>query len=115
MAARMIRRFNQNRYFLYLKLAVFVLVPVVLLVLPAGYFDQGESVCLSQVLFDLECYACGMTRAVMHLIHLNFTEAFYYNPLAFVVFPLLAFLWARWFWKDWTRLKGLTSLINQAE
>ncbi|MBK6622074.1 MAG: DUF2752 domain-containing protein [Saprospirales bacterium] len=104
----MIRRFKNNRYFLYFKLGFYILVPLVLLLLPAGYFDKGESICLSQVLFQLECYACGMTRATMHLIHLDFTEAFYYNPLAFAVFPLLAFFWARWFWKDWTRLRALS-------
>lgn len=103
----MIRRFNNNRYFLIFKLGFYLLVPVVLLILPAGYFDKGESVCLSQVLFNVECYACGLTRATMHLIHLNFTEAFYYNPISFVAFPLLAFLWARWFWKDWIRLRAL--------
>lgn len=107
MAAHMIRRFKDNPYFLYLKLAFYVLVPAVLLVLPAGYFDQGESVCLSRVLFDLECYACGMTRASMHLIHLNFTEAYYFNAMSFVVVPVLAFLWARWFWTDWNRLRAL--------
>jgi len=103
----MIRRFNDNRNFLILKQGFYILVPVVLLILPAGFFDRGESICLSRTLFDLECYACGLTRATMHLIHLDITEAFYYNPLVFVVFPLLAFLWARWFWKDWNRLRAL--------
>ncbi|MBK7408154.1 MAG: DUF2752 domain-containing protein [Saprospirales bacterium] len=82
-------------------------MPVVLLILPATYFDKGQSICLSQVLFGLECYACGMTRATMHLIHLDFTEAFYYNQLAFVVFPLLAFMWAKWFLKDWKQFRAL--------
>jgi hypothetical protein len=37
---------------------------------------------------------------MMHLIHFDVTEAVYHHPLSVVVFPLLAFVWARWFWKD---------------
>ena len=48
--------------------------------------------CLSKVLAGIECYGCGMTRAIMHLIHLDFKEAYQYNKLSFVVFPVLTFL-----------------------
>jgi hypothetical protein len=40
----------------------------------------------------MECYACGMTRACMHLIHFEFVDAYFYNPLAFIVVPLLTLL-----------------------
>lgn len=90
---------------LYIRIAFFLIVPVVLLILPAGFFDEGQSLCLSVLLFDQTCYACGMTRAIMHLIHFEFAEAYYYNILGFLVFPLLAYQWFRWFWKDWTALK----------
>ena len=64
----------------------------VLIALPADFFDQGQSICLSVVLFDRECYGCGMTRGVQHLLHLDFHEAWEYNKLAFVVVPLGLFL-----------------------
>ena len=60
----------------------------VLLYLPADFFDGGKSVCLSVVLFDQECYGCGMTRGVQHLLHLDLEEAWNYNKLAFIVLPL---------------------------
>jgi hypothetical protein len=91
---------------LKLRLIGYIVVPIVLLILPATYFDHGKSMCLSVLLFDLECYGCGMTRAMMHLIHFDFAEAYYFNPLSFAAFPLLAFVWAQWFWKDWLRLRN---------
>ncbi|MGB3547143.1 MAG: DUF2752 domain-containing protein [Saprospiraceae bacterium] len=86
------------------ELGVLIVVPVVLLVLPADYFDTGESVCLSVVLLDTECYGCGITRSVMHLIHGNLTESLYYNYLGVVVTPLLAFVAGT---RIWTNLRAL--------
>lgn len=94
---------------LYARFAGYVLIPLALLALPADYFDQGQAMCLSVLLFKQECYACGLTRSIMHLIHFEFTEALYYNILGFIVFPALAYQWFKWFWADWKRwldLKG---------
>ena len=92
-------------YFTIAKLALIVLTPVVLLILPGDFFDNGESICLSKVLFNTECFACGMTRACMHLIHFEFRQASSYNMLCFIVFPLVALIWAQWFFKEWKLYK----------
>lgn len=91
---------NFRYWFTIAKLVFIAAAPVVLLLLPAGFFDNGKSLCLSQVLFDVECYACGMARACMHLIHLDFEEAYAYNMLSFIVLPLLAVIWVQWFLKE---------------
>jgi len=95
-----------NRYSRLLRFAVFILLPVILLVLPAAFFDEGRSWCLSVILFNKPCYACGLTRAAMHLIHLDFADAYYFNPLIFAVFPLLAAQWAIWFWNDFQAFRN---------
>lgn len=87
-------------YFTIARLLFIILVPPVLLLLPANFFDGGNSICLSRVFFDMECLACGMTRASMHLIHLDFEEAFAYNMMSFIVVPLLAVVWVQWFRKE---------------
>ena len=74
---------------------VSVTIPILLVWLPADYFDSGESICLSVQLFDMECYGCGMTRSIMHMIHFEFDEAFYYNALGFIVAPILCWVWAK--------------------
>ncbi|MEO1623980.1 MAG: DUF2752 domain-containing protein [Bacteroidota bacterium] len=103
MAVRTIQRFSKP--LLWLRLVAYVLIPLVLLILPSDFFDSGEPKCLSILLAGTECYGCGMTRGIMHLIHFEFADAYYYHPLSFVVFPLLAFLWARWFLRDLRQLK----------
>jgi len=79
----------------YLLLSILVGLPIVLFLLPASYFDEGQSVCISVLLLNKECVGCGLTRACMHLIHFDFTEAVYHNPLVLLVFPLGVMLWLR--------------------
>jgi hypothetical protein len=79
----------------------YVAIPIILLILPPDYFDrENESICLSVRLLDEECCACGMTSAMMHLIHFEFETAFAYNSLSFLAFPPLAILWLLWFLAD---------------
>ena len=80
--------------------------------MPADYFDEGESICISKLLAGMECYGCGMTRAIMHLIHLDFEEAYQYNKLSFIVFPLLSFLAGQSFVKE---LKYIKSFYQRTE
>jgi len=79
---------------LLLKLYLFFLValPLILIILPANFFDSGQSMCLSIIILDRECYACGMTRAVQHLIHFDFISAYNFNKISFIVVPLLIYL-----------------------
>lgn len=77
------------------KLTLLLALPIVLWCLPATFFDSGKSTCLSQVLLQQECYGCGTTRAIMHLLHADLSGAVHYNKLSLVVLPLLALLWLK--------------------
>ncbi len=79
----------------YCLLIVLIAIPIFLIALPGSYFDEGTAKCLSVLIFNMECYGCGMTRAIMHLIHLDFESAAYYNPLSFIVFPVLSIVYLR--------------------
>jgi uncharacterized integral membrane protein len=83
----------KNRKLLHLYLVILLILPLVFIFLPAAFFDSGQSICLSVLLFDQTCYACGMTRAIQHLIHLDFKAAYSYNILSFLVLPLIAYLY----------------------
>ena len=78
---------KNNLYKIYF--FVLVVLPIVLVLLPSDFFDKGETICLSVLLFDKQCYACGMTRAIQHLIHFDFSVAYAYNKLSFLVVPIL--------------------------
>jgi len=82
-------------------LAALLAIPVVLLILPADYFDAGESICLSKQLLNQECLGCGMTRGVMHTIHFEIVEAWGFNKLTFIVLPILVFYWIKWILNSW--------------
>lgn len=84
---------NLKRKLLIGYLVLLFLIPLVLLVLPANFFDSGQSVCVSVLLFDQECYGCGMTRAIQHMMHFDFSAAYEFNKLSIIVLPLLIFIW----------------------
>ena len=98
--------------FVGLRLALYVIIPLILLALPADYFDTGKSICLSVLLLGRECYGCGMTRGIMHLIHFDFADAVYFNPLSLIVFPILGYLWIKYFLTDWKTYKRPTPLVT---
>ncbi len=72
------------------KAIALVIFPLVLLILPATFFDTGNSLCLFTYLSGYSCPGCGMTRACMHLIHLEGAKALTYNKLSFIVLPILS-------------------------
>lgn len=87
------RNYNRIKYIgLFVGLLA---LPIIPLLFDKTHLDNNSSVCLSVLLFDLECYGCGMGRALWHLLHLDYEAAKIYNPLSFVVFPLLVFSWVK--------------------
>jgi hypothetical protein len=83
-----------------------LLIPLVLIILPADFFNDGQAVCLSVLLFDTTCYGCGITRAIQHLIHLDFKAAYDFNKLAFIVLPLLIYVWFGEFLRMYRKIKA---------
>jgi Protein of unknown function (DUF2752) len=78
-----------------LLLIFLVCFPILLFVLPATYFDTGQTICPSKALLDIDCLGCGMTRAIQHLIHFDFEAAYNFNKLSFLVFPILVVVWCK--------------------
>jgi hypothetical protein len=70
-----------------------ILGPFLFLLLPINYFDFGTSICPSKVFLDIECLGCGLTRGVMHLIHLDFQGAWQFNKLSFLIVPMGFLFW----------------------
>ncbi|MEO0732825.1 MAG: DUF2752 domain-containing protein [Bacteroidota bacterium] len=81
----------------YTWLLALLLCPIVLWILPADYFSNHEFVtCPSHAFFAIECFGCGITRAVMNFHNFQFTEAIFYNALVIAVYPFLVWLWQKW-------------------
>lgn len=82
-----------NKKFLYVYFSGLLLLPLILIILPADFFDKGNTVCLSVLLAGQECYGCGITRAIQHLIHFDFEKAYAFNKLSFVALPIMIYVW----------------------
>lgn len=89
-----------RKYWLTVKIGMYIIIPIFLLILPADYFDKGPSISLFEIFGVKDYYSKGITKSVMHLIHLNFEESWEYNKLGVLVLPLLSWVWARGFFRD---------------
>jgi hypothetical protein len=48
--------------------------------------------CIFKVITGLQCPGCGGLRGTHEIMHLNFTEAFSYNPLVFISTPVIIYV-----------------------
>lgn len=55
-------------------------------------FSNIKIKCISKLLFNVSCPACGLTRAFKSMMKLDFIKAFYYNPLSIIILIFLVFL-----------------------
>ncbi len=101
----MLKKNRLKKITLILHFSGLLIVPMVLLILPADFFDEGQSICISVLLFDETCFGCGMTRAIQHLIHFNFSTAYSYNKLAIIVLPLLVYVWGKELYNMYNKVK----------
>lgn len=86
-------------------LPLLLIEPIVLWLLPADFFDNtGIEICPSKAIFNIECFGCGMTRAVMHMHHFEFSDAIFYNYGVVVIYPALVVVWFIWVKRAATRL-----------
>lgn len=74
--------------------------PAIIFVLPfilaaAAYVLLPVQICMFKNVFGFECPGCGITRAVLEVLHGNFTSAWAFNKSVIIVFPLLVYIWLK--------------------
>ena len=79
----------------YIKVVLVALLPFAVYLLPERWIMQGHTLCLVHNLFGVECWGCGMTRALYSVAHLDFAAAWEYNHLVVVVAPLMCYIWSK--------------------
>lgn len=80
----------------HIKVVLVALLPFAVYLLPERWIMQGHTLCLAQNLFGVECWGCGMTRALYSVAHLDFAAAWEFNHLVVVVAPLMVYIWVKW-------------------
>lgn len=71
-----------NRIFICLSINILLLLFLYNLPLETNY-----SLCLYKNITGKECFNCGMTRAFLSILHLQFNQALDYNWRVVIVFP----------------------------
>jgi hypothetical protein len=84
-----------------MKITGIALIPVILFFIPPELIMSQHSVCLIKNITGHECYGCGMTRAIFSAIHLHFRDAFMFNRLFIIVFPILIYIWLKMLILSW--------------
>ena len=70
------------------------LFPLVLIYsfLPQNVFNALGPNCFFKSIFEVECFGCGMSRAIRELVRLQFGAALELNPISPLVFALIVVL-----------------------
>jgi hypothetical protein len=96
-----------NRQYLFQQIYfwVILILPVLLYFVPVERLNEQHTICLFKNIFGVECWGCGITRAVLCTLQFDFTTAFCYNKLIVIVFPLLVYVWGKRVMRNWQKLK----------
>ena len=78
---------------IYVKLLLLLSIPITTLIISYNGLGDGQTICLINNIFGIECIGCGMTKAIIALINGNFYQSINYNFNVIIIFPLLLTLW----------------------
>lgn len=70
------------------RLIVVTILTLIFFLIPREYLGEKYPLCLFRLLFNTRCIGCGTTRAFWSVLHLRFHDAFAYNRLVVITFPL---------------------------
>ena len=95
------------KYWRIFKIGMYIIIPIILLLFPADFFDKGTSISLFELANVKEYYSKNITKSVMHLIHFDFQQSWEYNKLGGIVAVLLTYVWIKYFIKDLNKVRVL--------
>ena len=90
----------------YGKLLILLLIPIAVFLIPVEGVEANPAPCLYRIFLKKECIGCGITRAMLNVMHLNFERAIHYNKLVVIVFPLITVIYGSIMLKEITGLFG---------
>lgn len=79
----------------YMKLTFYVFIPVIIIFIPTTFLVSAPSVCLIKNIIHVECPGCGITKAISSIFHGELINAYKYNHMIVVIFPVLCYLWIK--------------------
>jgi hypothetical protein len=86
---------HQSCFLIYLKLVGLVAFPIFLYLVPLDWLNKQHSICLIKNIFGIECFGCGISRAIISAIQFDFTNAYMFNHLVIIVLPIFIYVWLK--------------------
>lgn len=102
----MVAKRDPEKTWLIAKIVFFILLPLYFSTKSLDTLDHERSFCLFKNIFGHECWSCGMFKATIACLQLDFARAFHYNVLIIIVFPLLVYLWGKELFLDFRGLRN---------
>lgn len=91
---------NNKKNRIFICICINILLLLLLYLLP---IESKHSLCIYKNITGKECFNCGMTRAFLSVLHLNFKQAVQYNWRVVIVFPytviVYILVWAKYVFK----------------
>ena len=84
-----------KRTWLIAKLAMLFFLPFYLMSKSLDVLEHERSFCLFKTFLGHECWGCGLFKATVACVKLEFARAFHYNRLIVIVFPMLLYFWGK--------------------
>lgn len=100
---------DRNHFSLvWLSSILLVFLVVILRLLPDNSLDHFPNVCIWRYLGFSSCLGCGLTHATKALLDGKIALAWSYNPLAFIILPLML----KAYYNNWVRT---SRMINRSD
>ena len=74
-------------------LSAYMILPFLLYSIRLEWLNKQHTICLIKNIFGVECFGCGITRAIIASVQLDFTKAIEYNTMVIIVLPLFIHEW----------------------
>jgi len=71
------------------KILFIIILGTLFFFIPKKYLGDTFPLCLYRIVFGKKCIGCGTTRAVWSVLHFQFYEAYAYNKMIILTFPLI--------------------------
>ena len=71
---------------------VLIILLISIIFLHLNYKFSFSIPCLFHKITHLYCPGCGITRMILSLLKMEFYQAFRYNPLIFIMLPIITYL-----------------------
>jgi hypothetical protein len=82
------------------KLFFVIILGIIFFSIPKIYLGDTFPICLYRMILNKKCIGCGTTRALWSVLHFNFNEAYKYNKMIIITFPLLMGCILKWLLKN---------------